>query len=637
MTSYKVEGELVIRAQAGLAAVRSLTDRLEGLRARLSGSQTAAGGLVRSLVSMGAAYVGVNALVGGFRSLVSSSAEYRSNIESTRIGLSSVMSAVEGIPFAEAQRQSESLFAQIQDDAIRSTATSQELFGIFQGIYGPLRNAGVATGEIRTTMLDAVSAANALGVDLPQATRDITAMARGAAGLDVRLFSMLRSTGAIAEDAQAFNALSAPERISRMQAALGRFSGAADAYGRSFAGVTSTFRDVVQNLGGALMGPAFNRLTAWLGRLNERLIANRDSIRGVFTAAGERLADALQRAFDRVDRVMDYVANNWDDIVGRVNEAVTRFQALVPALLDAAKAFVAFSAGRAVLAGVVGTLSAITGTIATLAEVSLLAGGGAAAGVGALEASFGALATLAAPLAAALAAVAAVGYVVYDQFESFSRMFEDILPIFQNIGGDLVGIGQDLWGILRPILTVLGTLIGGPLMIAFTALLGILRGLVLLVRIVTTVLRTMVSAVEEYLVDPIMNGLQRLWEYINQWVSRIMSPFSRGRSSTGLEEAARDTTDPVIALGRNLEESLEVGPNTGMNWFLNRIPELRRTSPTAPEERAGHVNDFRGSRITVNQEFRQADPDRILMAMVEDINRQAEQRISSGYVPALTR
>lgn len=617
---------------------------------------------------MGAAYVGVNALVGGFRSLVSSSAEYRSNIESTRIGLSSVMSAVEGIPFAEAQRQSESLFAQIQDDAIRSTATSQELFGIFQGIYGPLRNAGVATGEIRTTMLDAVSAANALGVDLPQATRDITAMARGAAGLDVRLFSMLRSTGAIAEDAQAFNALSAPERISRMQAALGRFSGAADAYGRSFAGVTSTFRDVVQNLGGALMGPAFNRLTAWLGRLNERLIANRDSIRGVFTAAGERLADALQRAFDRVDRVMDYVANNWDDIVGRVNEAVARFQALVPALLDAAKAFVAFSAGRAVLAGVVGTLSAITGTIATLAEVSLLAGGGAAAagvgaagaagagaaagagvagagagaagaaaGVGALEASFGALATLAAPLAAALAAVAAVGYVVYDQFESFSRMFEDILPIFQNIGGDLVGIGQDLWGILRPILTVLGTLIGGPLVIAFTALLGILRGLVLLVRIVTTVLRTMVSAVEEYLVDPIMNGLQRLWEYITQWVSRIMSPFSRGRSSTGLEEAARDTTDPVIALGRNLEESLEVGPNTGMNWFLNRIPELRRTSPTAPEERAAHVNDFRGSRITVNQEFRQADPDRILMTMVEDINRQAEQRISSGYVPALTR
>jgi hypothetical protein len=56
-----------------------------------------------------------------------------------------------------------------------------------------------------------------------------------------------------------------------------------------------------------------------------------------------------------------------------------------------------------------------------------------------------------------------------------------------------------------------------------------------------------------------------------------------------------------------------------------------------PADRATTVNDFRGSRITVNQEFRQNDPDRVLMYMIEDINRQAEARITSNFVPALTR
>jgi hypothetical protein len=39
----------------------------------------------------------------------------------------------------------------------------------------------------------------------------------------------------------------------------------------------------------------------------------------------------------------------------------------------------------------------------------------------------------------------------------------------------------------------------------------------------------------------------------------------------------------------------------------------------------------------VNQEFREADPDRVAIRMIEDIARFAEQRIMSGAAPALTR
>jgi hypothetical protein len=50
------------------------------------------------------------------------------------------------------------------------------------------------------------------------------------------------------------------------------------------------------------------------------------------------------------------------------------------------------------------------------------------------------------------------------------------------------------------------------------------------------------------------------------------------------------------------------------------------------------TNDFRGSRIQVKQEFKgDTDPDRVVQAMVHDLTRQAEQRISSGMAGAFTR
>jgi hypothetical protein len=49
------------------------------------------------------------------------------------------------------------------------------------------------------------------------------------------------------------------------------------------------------------------------------------------------------------------------------------------------------------------------------------------------------------------------------------------------------------------------------------------------------------------------------------------------------------------------------------------------------------MNDFRGSRITVDQSFREADPDRVAIRMIEDIARFAEQRVQSGFAPGFTR
>lgn len=613
---YRVEGELVIRAQAGIRSLQSLAGRLESLRAGLAGSQSLAGGLVRSLMGFGAAYVGINAVVGGMRALVSNAVEYQQGLEGTRIGLAAVMSAVEHIPFAEAQRESAALFEQIQTDALRSVATSRELFDIFQGIYGPLRGAGLATTEIRDVMLDTVSAATALNIDLPQASRDIQAMARGAAGMDVRLFSMLRATGAIAEDAQAFNALSQPERIAIMTRALGSFSEASEAYGQSFAGVTSTFRDIVQNLTGALFGPAFSRLTTWLGSLNDRLLANRDSMRQTLQAAGAQLGEHLGRVFAALDRALEYLASHWGEMMTAGRDMVRQLREVLPGLIRAGQTFLAFSAARAVLAAGLGGIATALNGVSALAELGtlLLSAGGAGGGVGAFAAAMSGLAAPLAAVAAVFAAVAGLALVVYQRFDAFQKMFSFIQPVLEQIGADLMMVGVYGGDVLVPMLELLGTVLSAVVIPAVLNVIGGIRIFVFMLRGVLTQMSAMAQAVKTYLVDPFRDFILEMGVEL----SRVFGVLGMLGATTTPTTAVAEGIRVISQSGRQAEAP------TGM-------------AGTTPTDRATTVNDFRGSRITVNQEFRQSDPDRVLMYMIEDINRQAESRITSNFVPALTR
>lgn len=619
MSDYRVEGELVIRAQAGIRSLQAVAGRLESLRSALSGSQSLAGGLVRSLMSFGAAYVGINAVVGGMRSLVSNAVEYQQGLEGTRIGLAAVMSAVEHIPFAEAQRESAALFEQIQTDALRSVATSRELFDIFQGIYGPLRGAGLATEEIRDVMLDTVSAASALNIDLPQVSRDIQAMARGAAGMDVRLFSMLRATGAIAQDAQAFNALSQPERIAIMTRALGSFSEASEAYGRSFAGVTSTFRDIVQNLTGALFGPSFGRLTEWLGTLNDRLLANRDAMRSVLADAGEALANQLGRVFSALDRAISYLGEHWSEMMRAGQETVRQLREILPGLLQAGRAFVAFSAARSVLAMSLGGVATALSGISALAEIGtlLLSAGGSGTGIGALLAALSGLGPPLLAVAAVLVSVAGFARVLYDRFDAFAKMFSILSPVLQLIGNDLLTISVYAGDILGPMLTLLGTVISSIVIPAVLQVILSIRIFAVMLRNVMAQMSAMAQAIEVYLINP-----------FRDFVLEMGVELSRLFGVLGLLGVVPGGT----ATPTTVAEGMRVISQSG-----RQAAAPSGMAAGTPADRATTVNDFRGSRITVNQEFRQNDPDRVLMYMIEDINRQAEARITSNFVPALTR
>ena len=579
MADYVVDAQLNLRTQQAMQGVSGLLGRLTSV--------------TQNLTRIGAGYLGFRAIAGAVGVASRLITGFNSEVEGTRISLASVFSATEHVSFNQAMQQSEGIFRTLRDDAVRSTATTQELFGIYQSILGPIRGAGAGLEDVRNITLGTVNAATALGVDLGQAQRDIAMMATGTAGVDVKLFRMLRATGAIAEDATTFNQLTSAERVGRIQSALGRFAGAADAYSRSWAGVTSTFQDIVQQLVGAFSGPIFNRLKTFLGTINDKLLANRDRLEASLTAIGQRVAGILQTVFDRAIVAFDFVMAHWDEIVARITRAVDTIKTLVPQLAKTAAAFGVVRAGVGVAQGVSGIASIASG-------VAGAAGGGSAtaAATSAVSAFISALAPMATVL---VPLVGLIDYLV-EEWTILQPVLLDtfgpLIAAFRDMGPTMLSLAQAL----RPVLKLVGFLTFLWISLFLPA-----------IKAIGTVFKFVVDHIRDHVIPAIRMITDGLSDLIHRLTMGIFGRANAGPGAqTPLAQAAEAATTPETAA------------------------DVIAAAATTPACRNSTTNNFNGP-INVRQEFREADPDRVAFQMIDDIARAAENRLTSGFAPPLTR
>lgn len=237
------------------------------------------------------------------------------------------------------------------------------------------------------------------------------------------------------------------------------------------------------------------------------------------------------------------------------------------------------------------------------------------------------MAALGPALAIAAGAAAVLGgavLVVKEQWEAFTAMFKSLRPFLIGFGQDLMSIGQSLWGILLPALKVFGHVVMGALVPALTLALPVLR---FFVNILKRVLETLSWGVQ-VIYETVQPAFDFLWKVIDRFVTLVMNVANaffgdvrryNQRKILGTEE------DPLKELGKRFAKGDYVPP-----WSEASMAE-------APMARATVVNDFRGSKIEVKQTFRDADPDRVMISMIDGLARQADMRIQSGMVPALGR
>lgn len=625
-TQYKVSADLVLDATKAQQQAVQMRSKIHDLGRRISGTSSLAGGLTRNLVAMGGAYLGISALARAFASLTRGAVTYGRELEKTQIGLTAVLAAVSGEEWETAQRTAGRVFEQVRQDSIKSVATAQQLFNIYQGIVGPILSAGKGLAVVRTLTRDTVNAAGALNVDLPQAQRDVSMMVRGTAGMEVKLFSMLRSTGAIAETTEEWNkSLTAAERVDKLRAALGKYAQAGDKFAKSFAGTTSTFKGIRQEFTRSAFQPVMDAMASSLFRINDIMVKNQVQVQARLKQWGESTAKRLERVFKGAEKGVDMLVNRWDEVLARIE----RVGKIMKTAGKIAAVGIGVQLARPAVGAVVGGVGTMAGMFAANTAAAAAAGAGAG-GAGAAAAGAGgagagaAVAGLAPALAIAAVAAAALGgavLVVREQWGAFQAMFTTFGPIVAGLWEGVQGLAKTMWEALAPVLKVVGHVLGAVLVPVFAVVVGAVRLLVHYMGKYFDAIKPVTNAIYNFLL-PVFDAL---WGAIDRFVSLVTTAVT---SIT--DDVARINALPTVAEGGDVLKELAARfPERG-------IPTFSKTAQT-PTARVTTVNDFRGSKIVVKQEFKDMDPDRVLIAMQQGLARQAEMRIQSGMLPALGR
>ncbi len=644
-TNYKVEADFTLRGVTRAdKQVAALTDRLGALGAKIRGADGGASSLVGRVVGLGAAYAGLRAATGVFSSLARGAVSFRAEVDGARIGLASVVAAVDGISFEKAQGQADMVFRQLQGDAIKSVATTKDLFAVYQQITGPIRAAGFGMEKVREITNSTVAAATALGVDLPQATRDIGMMTSGVAGQDVKLFRMLRATGAIQESTEEWNKnLTQAQRIEKLTEALGRFAPAAEAYSKTWGGLTSSLRDIAELSIGALGGPTLAKLQKYMEKWIDRFVKNRDQAMAKIAEVGKRVAGAFDRVFAAADRALEYVVANFDKIVLRIEGVASAFRELVPKLIAAAKAYAAVSVARTVVGGGMQVAGAAPGLLSEVAKMaaatqagvaakaamaanqaqfgSIGLGGGAFGAISGIQAALPHVAALLGTIAAVLVPLAGILVIVNDHWRQLVSLFDSFMS------GPGAGIGQtfaelfsNLYEYIKPLLKFAGFFVGLGLVTVVGTLIG---GLTLLASAANKVLEWLKPITEwfTHLADVLVREVLGA-------VQSILNIFNGTELRTGERRAATRGLGGPGAAAR----AFNMEADAGSKQF-----DFMEANGGRPVAKMQVNQDFRGSKISVKQDFRDADPDNVAYQMMADIGKQASARAQSGFVPALSR
>lgn len=653
--TYKVDAQLRINAANAVRGIRSASSAVDRLRERFASAKSASDGLVRSMLATAGAYAALNAATSIIRSSVSGVFEYANVVEQASIQIATLSNRIEGIPFGEAEQRARGFIERLEDLAIDSPATGRDLIRLFQGLSGPIAR---VTGEMEGALVVSQQLANtasALGVDYEQAGRDFRAMLEGRAGVDVLLFSRLRSVGAISETTEAFNAMAQAnpaEAYERLRTILEGYNVAAARQGRSLDGLRSSFESLYNRALLSAAEPIVNRYKTFLSNVNDRLLANMDRFRGGLGRVGEAIGRQLDALFSRILAGLDYVIANWDRIVTRMERAVYRVGEFVRALPGLAKGLVAVAGARmgarAALGIGGGVLGAIGGTNAVGGVLHSLVGAvtsiaSASAATGPLDALMGIFSSPFAIAGTVLKVVAFVGIfallgtmmavgaaIARELTENWSYWAEvwrrEVSPLIALLRAEFIRLWRELGFVMRD----LGR---GALRILIDMFKNLVVGAIEVIRF----FRDMHIAFVLF-----TDGLLA-------FVNKIIEAASFLARMDGREGfAPLERRDPreirALVLGRMF--------NTDPQAFLNPEAYAAAERAAMAEELAaqaapaaagldaeGNVQrfDFRGSRITIEQEFANGDPDRIAAVLRSDLAGQAERRVASGFVPALSR
>jgi len=232
--------------------------------------------------------------------------DFNSEMESLKIGMSTVMEMNLHLPFQKARFEADKLFETFQQLAKKSPVTTADFMHMASAIAAPVAMAGGGPDKLAKITQGAIIAGLAYGKDSQTTSMAIEEMLGGKVRkTNPMAMSLIASSG---KDAQSFNAMSSQARAKSVEEILSApaLKRAADRFGESFKGQTSTLKDNLQIALGEVGKPLMEAMTAEVSKWNNWIEKHPKMIAEV----GQKLASMIKGAFEFVKDAGAWLVDN---------------------------------------------------------------------------------------------------------------------------------------------------------------------------------------------------------------------------------------------------------------------------------------------------------------------------------------
>lgn len=591
-------------AQGAGSMIGGITSLLSPLTLALSAIGGA--GAISQITSLGSAFENANLQIGGMLTAIGRTG----NMEE---GLRASAQVMEGIRVSAAALPGEA------DDYI--TVFQAGLVSIEGAMGGTLRQSMAFSNSL-------TAVGRMWGIDAHQIGSDMQRLlqaGQGGAGMDVTTFTKmlpyLRTLEGQANlNAQAFNRMTAPERLALLQRGLGTLDPMLAAAGNTWDAVSGTFMSNIKEIGRLVSAPIFDKMKEALNTINGLLYDNTGTIQPfaqqiirIGTVLGGWAIDGFGKAFTYAKQLFGMVVQVGTAIAGSPGfsflvEAFQNMGALVGNIQTAVQGVFAGAEG-----GMGGVISALMASFNSLSAIVLTAS----------QFMSTVIAYLAVPFAMITDLV--VGFLP----EALAGA-QDLFAGMAQFGAALVSIYTTIWGAVRPAFQSIASALGSLYHTIFSTVGVAFRVLAAVMMVLWSKVKDYVLPVLTNMAMGVANAFQTLMRPLAQfrnWLLRMVGsrPTSTGSGASFLDQVRAAFQASGEGGGADEESVLDTARDASA-----------AATPRAPGGRpGGHtVQDFRNSRFTIEQKFEEGfDPDRIAVAFAQDLGRVAEERLQSGFEP----
>jgi hypothetical protein len=256
--------------------------------------------------------------VGMIKELTGHIIELSAKTETTRIAIAGLFTAsgFKGADdFNTSLLMSQSIMQKMIADAAKLPGTMEDLQEIFQGGIAGGSKAGKSIMDIEQLSSKMMAVGKAFEMPAQMIRQEFSEMLEGRARKQTPLFAKLSQFMGDDMTAQKFNAMAAPEKWEKIEAALEKFNPMIKAYGDTWDAVSSTTESYANQLLRIGSSGVFEFMKQKLAEINEWYEKNKDQVDAIAKKLGDELAVKLKQGFEAVKEVVSFIIAHREAIV----------------------------------------------------------------------------------------------------------------------------------------------------------------------------------------------------------------------------------------------------------------------------------------------------------------------------------